>query len=369
MTTQSLGEMPHVCGGKRYLSCHVNRAPVQSLFRHIARMASPALDFSFVVPLHHPGVSLRTMLGAFRAEAMTLQDSWELILVDDGSADGTFAEAKRLTQGFPAPVILVEMARHFGEHAAVLEGWRQSRGQFVANLDGDLQHSAGEARRLLEHLRQNSDLELVYGVASGHSRSWWQRVGGCLVNASATLLLAKPHNVRLSSFRAVHRTLVERLRDRRTPFAHVDGYLLSATNRIGMLEIARQNHVSGGNGRVLGKLKQLVSTLLFDFSIMPLRLASLLGLAMSAGGALVLTATVVEVVWFGARQAGWASLMGVAALFGGAQMLMLGVVGEYVGRTFMSVSGQPQSLVREVITLPSSAAVAASQPSTFQSSR
>lgn len=114
---------------------------------------------SFVVPLHNTGGCLPALLEAFRKE--TIEDSWELVLVDDGSADGTFARAKEMTATFPAPVTLVELSRNFGEHAAVLEAWRHARGQFIVNLDDDLQNPVAEAVRLLRHLRE-SDAEVVY---------------------------------------------------------------------------------------------------------------------------------------------------------------------------------------------------------------
>ena len=127
---------------------------LQSMPIHLVFMSAEAPQFSFVVPLHNTGDLLRPLLGAFRAEAMTLRDSWELVLVDAGSSDGTLDAARRLIVDFPAPVTLVELARNYGEHAAVLEGWRRSSGRFVVNLDDDLQNPVSEARRLLEHLRE-----------------------------------------------------------------------------------------------------------------------------------------------------------------------------------------------------------------------
>lgn len=168
--------------------------------------ASP-IEFSFVVPMFNTGASLRPLLGAFRAEAMTLRDRWELVLVDDGSTDGTFAEAQRLTADFPAPVTLVDLARNYGEHAAVLEGWRHARGRFIVNLDDDLQNPVHEARRLLEHLRAHDEAEVVYSCYDDKQHAWWRNAGSALVNSAAHVLLGKPRGLYLSSFRAVKRDL------------------------------------------------------------------------------------------------------------------------------------------------------------------
>ena len=118
-----------------------------------------SFEVSFVVPLHNTGEALYLLLDAFRT--LKLEERWDLVLVDDGSTDGTFAAARRLLADFPAPVILVELARNFGEHAAVLEAYRRSRGRLVVNLDDDLQNPVAEALKLLAHLRE-SNAEVVY---------------------------------------------------------------------------------------------------------------------------------------------------------------------------------------------------------------
>lgn len=312
-------------------------------------MQSTVPEFSFVVPLHNTGEMLRPLLGAFRAEAMTLRESWELVLVDDGSTDGTFAEARRLVTDFPAPVVLVELARNYGEHAAVLEGWRRSRGRYVVNLDDDLQNPVSEARRLLEHLRA-SDAEVAYTFYEEKKHAWWRNAGSRLANACATFLLGKPRELYLSSFRAVKRALIDRVVTHRSPFPYLDGLILGATNRFTRLKVAHEPRAGGESGYTLRKLVRLACGLLFGFSVMPLRIASVLGVVLCAGGVLLLGAVAAELLLVEARQAGWPSLMGALAIFSGAQLLMLGIIGEYVGRAFLTVAGRPQALVRDVFT-------------------
>lgn len=301
---------------------------------------------SFVVPLHNTGPALRALLDAFRH--LEIREPWELVLVDDGSSDGTSRLAAELIEMFPAPVTLVELARNFGEHAAVLEGYRRSRGQFVVNLDDDLQNPVGEALRLLDHLRE-SGVDVVYSCYADKKHARWRNAGSWFINRAATILLGKPRDLYLSSFRALRRELIDRIAGHRGPYPYIDGLILGATNRIGKLTVQHAERASGASGYTPRKLVRLALSLLFDFSVMPLRLASILGLVLCAFGAVILAEVVVETVLVGQRQVGWGSLMGVLALFSGAQLLMLGIIGEYVGRAFMTVSGKPQSLVRSVI--------------------
>lgn len=304
-------------------------------------------EVSFVVPLHNTGDSLPKLLEVFRDVEM--QQSWELVLVDDGSVDGTSQRAAALMEDFPAPVTLVQLARNFGEHAAVLEGYRRSRGQFVVNLDDDLQNPVTEALKLLDHLCE-SGMDVVYSCYDDKKHSAWRNVGSWLINHAATFLLGKPRDLYLSSFRALRRELIDRIVSYRGPYPYIDGLILGATDRIGRLTVRHAERLGGKSGYTPRKLVRLALSLLFDFSVMPLRLASILGFVLCAFGVVILAEVVLETVFIGPKQAGWGSLMGALALFSGAQLLMLGIIGEYVGRAFMTVSGKPQSLVRSVIT-------------------
>ncbi|MCB1278598.1 glycosyltransferase family 2 protein [Prosthecobacter sp.] len=309
-----------------------------------ANESSP--EVSFVVPLYNTGKALPLLLEAFRT--LTLTETWELVLVDDGSSDGTFVAAKALLKDFPAPVTLVELARNFGEHAAVIEAYRHTRGRFVVNVDDDLQNPLSEALKLLRHLRE-SGAEVVYSYYADKKHHWARNLASWAANRSATFLLGKPRDLYLSSFRALRRELVERIVTYRGPYPYIDGLILGATNRIETLEVEHAERVDGRSGYTPRKLVRLAMSLLFDFSVMPLRIASLLGGLLCVLGVLILAEVVIETLFVGQRQLGWGSLMGALAVFSGAQLLMLGIIGEYVGRAFLTVSGKPQSLVREVI--------------------
>ncbi len=306
----------------------------------------PDIEISFVVPLHNTGETLYHLLETFRQlEAGT---SWELVLVDDGSTDGTFTHARRILRDFPAPVTLVELARNFGEHAAVLEAFRRTRGRFIVNLDDDLQNPPSEALKLVEHLR-TTGAEVVYSVYDQKRHHWLRNLGSRALNHCATLLMGKPRWLYLSSFRALRRELVERIVAYRGPYPYIDGLILGATNRIETLKVAHEERAAGKSGYTLRKLARLAMSALFDFSVMPLRVASVLGAVLCTLGVVILAEVVIETYYVGQRQIGWGSLMGALAMFSGAQLLILGLIGEYVGRAFLTVSGKPQSLVRTTV--------------------
>ena len=146
----------------------------------------------------------------------------------------------------------------------------------------------------------------------------------------------------------MRRELVARIVAYRGPYPYIDGLIMGATNRIDRLEVRHDDRAVGSSTYTLRKLVRLAMNLLFDFSIMPLRLATLLGTLLCLVGLLMLGDVMLEVLLVGRVQAGWASLMAVITVFSGAQLLMLGLIGEYVGRAFMTASGKPQCLVRNV---------------------
>ena len=300
---------------------------------------------SFVIPLFNTGGSLPLLAEAFRG--LDLEGGWELVLVDDGSTDGTGERVQQAFHDLSAKVTLVEMARNFGEHAAVLEGYRHARGSYVVNLDDDLQNPLSEALKLVAHLRE-TDAEVVYSRYEEKQHHWVRNLGSRLTNALATVLLDKPASLYLSSFRAVRRELMLRIVTYRGPYPYIDGLIVGATNRIGCLSVRHAQRAVGTSTYTPRKLAQLMFNMMFDFSVMPLRLATVLGVLLCLLGAVMVADVLVETLVIGKVQAGWGSLMAVITVFSGAQLLMLGLIGEYVGRAFLTVSGKPQSLVRSV---------------------
>jgi len=311
--------------------------------------AAPAV--SFVIPLYFTGAGVVQLIDAFRH--LPLAGDYELILVNDGSTDDTMQHAHEIIPTMPISITVVELARNFGEHAAVLEGFRHARGRCVVNLDDDLQNPISEALRLVEHLHKTG-ADVVYSYYAEKKHHWFRNLGSWLTNRMAVFMLGKPEDLYLSSFRAMRRELVERVTDYNGPYPYVDGLILGATNRIARLQVEHAERADGQSGYTLRRLVRLWMNMFFNFSVMPLRAASVLGAILCLVGLVLLSIVLIEHFFSGVQQVGWGSLMAAVSIFSGSQLLILGVLGEYVGRAYMTVSRKPQSVVREVTThLPS----------------
>jgi len=301
---------------------------------------------SFVIPLYNSADTIGSLVREIAA--LDVPGGHEIILVNDGSRDGTSTVCQRLLEEVAIPVLLVEHARNYGEHNAVLTGWRHARGAYIVNLDDDGQNPPAEALRLWTKAR-TEELDVVFGDYDVKRHAVWRNWGSTLTNRLTDWALDKPRGLYLSSFRCVSAFAARSVAANNGPFPYLDGLLLQVTQRIGSLPVQHRSRQVGRSGYTLRKLLRLWLSTLVNFSVLPLRVATLLGLVLAAAGFLAL-AVVLYWWWRGTGPAfGWGSLMAALLVFSGVQMVMLGVMGEYLGRMFITVNQRPQALVRDVL--------------------
>lgn len=302
-------------------------------------------ELSFVIPLYRSSDCIDALIA--RLEGLALPCTWELILVDDGSPDDTVAQARRRLQGSSLQGLVIRHARNYGEHAAVLTGYRHSRGHWIINLDDDLQNPPEEVLRLWQKAR-SEDLDVVYGNYETKQHASWRNLGSRFANRTANWLLDLPERFYLSSFRCVSGFIGRTVADYQGPYPYIDGLLSQYTQKIGSLSVKHDSRYDGVSNYNIRRLVRLWLTIFTSFSIMPLRLASLMGVTLAIIGLIGLLILLLELLLIGPDVAGWLSIISAILIFGGIQCLLIGVVGEYLGRIFLTVSGKPQSFVRSV---------------------
>jgi undecaprenyl-phosphate 4-deoxy-4-formamido-L-arabinose transferase len=306
--------------------------------------ARPGL--SIVVPVYRGAATVGKLVDAL--SALNVEGGLEIVLVNDGSPDNSGEVCRALVQSASVPVTLVEHARNYGEHNAVMTGLRQARGDFIITMDDDLQNPPEEVVKLYDHTRLNG-LDVVYTRYAEKKHDGWRNLGSRFANKVADWLLDKPKGLYLSSFRCMSRMVARAVIRYRGPYPYVDGLIMQVTQRIGSIEVAHLARAEGRSNYNLTRLVRLWLNLATNFSLLPLRLAVFLGVAMAALGGLGAAVVVAEAV-FNEPPPGWASTMVVVLLVAGVQFFMLGIVGEYVGRVFLTANRKPQGVVREVVT-------------------
>ena len=304
---------------------------------------TPAL--SFVIPLYYSADTLAPLVK--QIEALEVEGGHELVLVNDGSRDATAGVCRELLRDARIPITFVNHARNFGEHNAVLTGYRHACGAYVVNIDDDGQNPPAEAVKLWQHAKREG-LDVVYGHYAQKEHSVFRNFGSWLTNRLTDWVLDKPQGFYLSSFRCVSAFVAREVAAHEGPFPYIDGLILQVTQNVGALEVQHAERAAGQSGYTLRRLLRLWLSTFVNFSVMPLRLATLLGLVMAAAGLLGLGFVFYLRMTNKGPDYGWGSLMGALLVFSGTQLVVLGLIGEYVGRMFLTVNRRPQSVVRSV---------------------
>jgi glycosyltransferase involved in cell wall biosynthesis len=303
------------------------------------------ISVSIVIPVFNAELTITALaerlVGVFK-ERYSLQ----IVLVNDGSHDQTHDVCMALVKQLPGIISYIRLAKNFGEHNAVMAGLRHAVGEYVVIMDDDFQNRPEDAIRLVEDI-STRNLDIVYSFSRRREQSWLRILGSCFHGMIANVMLDKPKDLYLASFKCLRRWLVKEIVKYKGPFPYVDGLALRCTRSIGCIEVAHQRRAAGRSGYNLRKLMRLWLHMLINFSVMPLRLSSFLGLVLVACAVVLSIGVMVEKLLAHDVPTGWPFLAIITMLFSGAQLLMLGVIGEYVGHLFLAMNETPQFVIRE----------------------
>lgn len=306
-------------------------------------MTRPLL--SIVVPLYRSADSIERLIQEL--SALPVDGGCELVLVNDGSPDNTAELAEKFMKGSSRAITLVKLSRNFGEYNAVMAGLHHAQGEYIVTMDDDLQNPPSEVLKLLQHARTGG-YDVVYSYYADKKHDRWRNFGSWLTNRVSDLLLDKPRGLYLSSFRVMSSFVAKEVCRHDGPYVYVDGLILQVTQKIGRLQVEHAERATGVSGYTFRRLVRLWLVMFVGFSVMPLRLATLVGFLMAGSGFLFMIVVIVLRLLYGAVE-GWSSLMAALLLFSGTQLILLGVAGEYIGRTYLTANKKPQFVVRGVV--------------------
>jgi len=303
------------------------------------------MNLSVVIPVYNGAETVGPLVDRL-FEALG-REAVQVVLVNDGSADHSGAVCRTLRERYPEQVVYVELSKNFSEHNAVMAGLHHATGAYVVVMDDDLQNPPEEVRRLAAHAALH-DYDVVYARYDRKNHSWFRNLGSRFNDRVATRLLGKPPGLYLSSFKCLNRFTVREVLRYAGPYPYIDGLILRCTHRVGTLLVRHDPRTVGRSNYTFGRLVSLWLNMSVNFSVLPLRLSTLVGLGASLLGVVLGLLAVIERLIRPGTPMGWTSLVVTMLTFSGVQLMMLGVLGEYVGRLFLSGNQTPQFVIREV---------------------
>lgn len=306
-------------------------------------------SISFVIPCYRSTVTLPGVVKEIQDAMEQMQDYvYDIVLVNDCSPDDTFSTIKKLCMENDN-ITGINLAKNFGQHSALMAGFHHVTGEIVVCLDDDGQTPACEVNKLLEGIEGGADV--VYARYAQKHHSGFRNFGSHINELMTRIMLGKPKDLQVSSYFAARRFVVEEMIRYEYAYPYVIGLVLRSTKNIINVDINHRDREAGVSGYTLGKLLSLWFNGFTAFSVKPLRVATVSGTVCAFVGFAYGIYTIIKKIFIQPPDlvVGFSALMSVIVFMGGMLMLMMGLVGEYMGRMYISMNNSPQFVIREIV--------------------
>ena len=305
-------------------------------------------SISVVIPVYNSENSLPVLFRKLESVLKSLTSKYEVIFVNDGSTDNCWEKINEIVRLCPW-VIGVELMRNYGQHNALLCGIRIARNEIIVTMDDDLQHPPEEIPKLITKLMEGYDV--VYGTPEKEQHGFWRdrasQISKLILQESMGAETAR----KSSAFRALRRDVLVAFDNYQSAHVSIDVLLTWGTTRFAAIPVRHDARQIGASNYSFGKLVTHAMNMITAFSTVPLQLVSLMGFAITFFGFCVLAFVMGRYFIQGITIPGFAFLTSIISIFAGAQMLSLGIMGEYVARMHSRMMGKPPNLIRQVVGL------------------
>jgi len=312
-----------------------------------------ATQVSVVIPVYNSEDCLDELVRRLAAVLDALGRAHEIVLVNDGSQDGSWHKIVQLAQRC-GNLRGLNLRKNFGQDNAIMAGLNYCSGDAVVIMDDDLQHDPDQMPALLAELERGSDVCYAYFERKKQTR--FKNFGSWLNGKVANIVLKKPPEIYLSPYKVMRREVVEEILKYGGPYPYVDGLIFRVTRNITQIPVPHHERFAGEGNYGLWKAVHVWLKLATNLSVTPLRLATFLGFLAAGTGFVLAAFFIIQRLVTPAAPLGWASLVVTSLVMGGIQLIALGVIGEYVGRLFLHQSNEPQYIVRDVAGRPKESA-------------
>ncbi len=304
---------------------------------------------SFVIPCYGSEQTIGIVTGQIKDVMKEREEfDYEILLVNDCSPDNVWSVITKLCKE-DSHIRAIRLAKNFGQHSALMAGYTFVTGDYVATLDDDGQTPAGEVFKLIDKVKEGYDV--AYGYYPERKDNIFRKFGTLMNNKMLEMMIEKPKSVHLTSYFVAKRYIVDEIVKYKNPYPYIWGLVLRTTKNIVNVPINHEERKEGKSGYTLVKLLNLWMNGFTAFSVKPLRIATGVGAVTSAVGVLFIIFTIVKKLLQPDLVPGYSSLMAVLLFIGGMLMVMLGLIGEYVGRIYICINASPQFVIGEQINI------------------
>lgn len=311
-----------------------------------AFMYSKAL-ISFIIPCYRSEKTVASVIDEIKNTMAQNDDyDYEIVTVNDASPDNVYSVLCNLAAN-NSHISVIDLANNSGKQSAVMAGLSIAHGDIIVCLDDDGQCPVYELWKLIDGLNDGYDIAMAYYGKKKESefRNWGSLMNSFMFN----ILLSKPKDLQLTNFYAIKKFVIEEMLRYKNPYPYLHGLMLRTTKNIISIPMQERDRFEGTSGYTLKKLIMFWLDGLTGFSVKPLRLTMILGFASSSFGIMYGIYVVIKKLFFETQMVGWASLMSLMLFLGGVILLMLGLIGEYIGRIYICINNSPQYVIRKTI--------------------
>lgn len=307
--------------------------------------AAPSV--SVVIPVYRAALTLRELYGQLSAAMEKITPTFEILFIEDCGGDDSWSIIAELA-GADQRVRGIRMSRNYGQHNALLCGIRAARYDVIVTMDDDLQHPVSEIAPLLAAL--GPDVDVVYGAPERESHGFLRDTASRLTKLALASAMGAETARDVSAFRAFRTRLREGFADYRSPTVSIDVLLTWSTSRFAAIKVRHEPRSLGVSGYSVTHLIRHALNLMTGFSTLPLQISSIIGFAFVLFGFTILAVVGGNYLINGSAVPGFAFLASIIAIFSGAQLFALGVIGEYLARMHFRTMDRPSYLVSETAT-------------------
>jgi polyisoprenyl-phosphate glycosyltransferase len=305
-------------------------------------------ELTIIIPVYNSAENLENFIKNLILSISKNYKNFEIIMVDDFSRDNSWIVIEKLCS-IHQNIKGIQLRKNSGQHNAIFSGLQHSEGEIIVTMDDDGQNLPDAVQKLIDNVKKGSDV--CYANYKIKKHNFFRRFGSYINNLVASFLFNKPFNLILTSFRCFNKDIKDEILKNKSSHIYLDGLIFSVTGNVSQVDVDHKEREFGVSNYTVLKLLELWLKMATGFSVLPLRLASIFGIIFS----ITSFAITIWLVFFRSMSSeipiGWTSLMVIIIFLGGIQLLAIGLIGEYLGRAYLTINNSPKYSERKKINI------------------